>query len=56
MGVFDRKRYKGGRDGQHRKDIQRNEKQGKDIEEYLRRRQEGGIAIGLGHGIFLLFI
>ena len=36
MEVFERKRYKGGCDGQHRKDIQRNVKQGKNRKELYR--------------------
>ena len=36
MGVFERKWYKGVRDGQHRKDIQINEKQGEDRKELYR--------------------
>ena len=36
MGVFERKMYKGEHDGQHRKDIQRDEKQGKDRKEICR--------------------
>ena len=51
--------YKGGRDRQHRKDIQKNEKQGKDRKELYRvvlDRERGKTGCPLSSLLFILFV